>query len=109
MQVQCLKIKLKQEKAQLFLDWVKSLNGRLDQVRKALEDETMVVESIFLDEVNGEKYIFFYTRAKDLLKASQVVQASTNTVDVEALTLIAQTWEQAQVLEVLFDLDLIKA
>lgn len=105
MQVQCLRVKLKKGMTEYFSSWAKDLYNRMDNVYEALENETMVVESVFLDRCEDGDYLIFYTRAKDLIKANEAMQRSENPVDKEALEIIQKTWESAKPLEILFDAD----
>jgi hypothetical protein len=108
MQVQCLRVKLREGATDQFVNWAKELYNRMDNVYEALKNETMVVESIFLDRCDDGDYLVFYTRAEDLVKANEAMQSSDNQLDKEAIEIIQKTWESAKPLEVLFDVDLIK-
>lgn len=108
MQVQCLRVKLREGTTDYFVNWAKELNNKINNVYEALRNETMVVESIFLDRCEDGDYLVFYTRAEDLVKANKAMQKSDNPVDKEAIEIIQKTWESAKPLEVIFDVDRIK-
>lgn len=108
MQLQCLRVKLREGTTDYFVNWTKELYNKMDKVYEALKNETMVVESIFLERCEDGDYLVFYTRAEDLVKANEAMQKSDNPVDKEALEIIQKTWESAKPLEVLFDVDRIK-
>jgi tRNA A58 N-methylase Trm61 len=105
MQVQCLRVKLREGTTEQFVNWAKELYNKMDNVYEALENETMVVESIFLDRCEDGDYLVFYTRAENLVKANEAMQKSDNQVDKEAIEMIQKTWESAKPLEILFDVD----
>jgi|GEM_PF-1026871 len=111
MDVQCLRVKLKPGTTDEFIAYAEGLKSKMDQVRRALLNETMVVESIFLDRCEDGDYIIFYTRAESLQKANEYLSSSTDPVDLEAQAIIQRTWDLtvAKALPVLFDVDRIAA
>lgn len=105
MDVQCLKVKLKEGATDQVVEWMKGLYNRMDLVERAMASETMVVESMFLDRAPDADYLIFYTRAESLQKANEMLMKSDNPVDREALEMMQKTWESVQALELLFDAD----
>lgn len=107
MDVQCLKVKLKEGQTDTFIKYTENLKKNMNQVVKALSNETMMVESIFLDRAADGDYLIFYTRAESLQKANEYMMQSTDPVDIEGLEIIQKTWDMtaSKVLEVLFDVD----
>lgn len=108
MEVQCLKVKLKEGTTDYVINWFKELYSRMDLVYDALINETMVVESMFLERGADADYLIFYTRAESLQKANEMMLKSTNPVDQEALAMMQKTWDSGQALELLFDADRIE-
>ncbi|NJM70056.1 MAG: hypothetical protein HC862_07385 [Scytonema sp. RU_4_4] len=46
---QCLKIKLKPEKTEYAIAWIKNLYKQLEEVKQVLSNEGIIVESIFME------------------------------------------------------------
>jgi hypothetical protein len=108
MEVQCLRVKLREGTTDYVINWVKELYNKMDLVYDALISETMVVESMFLERGEEADYLIFYTRAESLQKANEMMLKSNNPVDKAALEMMQETWESCQVLETLFDVDRIE-
>jgi hypothetical protein len=108
MEVQCLRVKLREGTTDYVINWVKELYNKMDLVYDALISETMVVESMFLERGEEADYLIFYTRAESLQKANEMMLKSNNPVDKAALEMMQKAWESCQVLEILFDVDRIE-
>jgi len=105
MDVQCLKIKVRPGKTGQVVQWMTGLKQRRNEVYTSLRNETMAVESVFLDRQSDGDYLFFYTRAESLQTANQMMLNYPTDLDREALVLIQETWADGAPLEVLFDVD----
>ena len=103
-QVQCLRIKLKPGTTDRMVHFLKSLKDRDAEVRKSLQAEGILEESLFLDRTEAGDFLVFLTRAENLEAAAAAFQSSELPLDVETRTLIAETWESARPLELLADL-----
>lgn len=108
MEVQCLKVKLKEGTTDYVINWTKELKNKMDLVYDALINETMVVESMFFEHGENADYLIFYTRAESLQKANETMLKSNNPIDKEALEMMQNAWESYQALEILFDVDRIE-
>ena len=74
-------MKLKPDSLERVRAWQRELNQRPEEVLATLRDEGVSIESVFLDEVNGDAYLIYYMRAIDLHESRQTARRSTHAID----------------------------
>jgi len=108
METQCLKIKLKDGKKEQVREWCKTFANHpgLDE---ALEKESVVVESLFLDEQEEGDYLLFYLKAKSLQQANDFLTNEQHPLNDLSRNFMRECWEMEQIeeLEMVLDLDTI--
>lgn len=82
-QSQCIRIPLEPAHEAAFVEWLRSLSGRPDELRAALAAEGMLAELVFLERTAEGAAIVLYTRADDLQAANAAYLASQHPVDRE--------------------------
>ena len=105
---QLLKIRIRPGKTGAVIDFLRSLKARQDLSLEALRREGMVVESMFLERRDEADYLYYYAKAHDLGRASQVNMQATDPLAMEIRAFIMDTWDHIVSPEPLLDLDLIR-
>lgn len=108
MQTTCVKMKLKKEFIEDVRIWFQTLNQRLDETMLSLENEGVIVESVFLDKYNDEFFLIYYMKAENISEAIEVFKKSTLTIDAYHKSCKEKYCEERVALEPLLDLNRIK-
>jgi len=108
--VQCLKIRLKPNKKEAVRAWCKKFYD-LEGVDGALRKETVIVESLFLDEQPDADYLIFYLRAESLQQANDFLMEVQHPVNDASNAFMNECWDLPHLkqLEVLYDVDRVGA
>ena len=61
MKVELSRFKIKKGKEEKANEWMKMLNDRIDEAVETMRREEMYVEAIFEEEINGEKYLTWFS------------------------------------------------
>jgi hypothetical protein len=61
--------------------WRSTIASRLDGAAATLEDEDVRVEPYFTIEINGEKHLLWYLRAKSIKRVFEVAAQSKHPID----------------------------
>lgn len=83
-------IKLKAGSDGKIEQWRKTIIARLDEAAATLKDEDVQVESWFTMEMNGEKYLLWYLRAKSIKRVFEVSQKLKHPIDKFHYQLMAE-------------------
>lgn len=86
-------------------DWFQILRNRLDEVRQSLENESVFVESAFLDRQGEEYFLLYYMKARDIKYAYDVFNNSNLDIDIFFKDGWKKYFEGRIVLEELLDID----
>jgi hypothetical protein len=108
-EVRCVKIKLKPGSLARVRAWAAEINTRRAEALATLEDESIVLESFFLDRTDAGDYLIGYIRAGSLAQAAEAVKRSTHELDAYHAQFKKDTWESGRQLELLVDLERLKA
>lgn len=105
-QSQCVRIPLKPEGREAFLDFARSLASRREELLEVLAEEGLRAEAVFLDRDGERASLVLFTRADDLAAANAAYLASEHPIQVKMRSLQAAAFdlENARPLEVLLDL-----
>jgi hypothetical protein len=74
-------VKLKPGSEEKLELWRSTIASRLDEAAATLEDEDVRVESYFTIEINGEKHLLWYLRAKSIKRVFEVAAQSKHPID----------------------------
>lgn len=83
-------IKLKRGTEGKVEEWRSTIASRLDEAAATLQDEDVQVESWFTVELNGERYLLWYLRAKSIKRVFEVSQKLKHPIDKFHYDLMAQ-------------------
>ncbi len=83
-------IKLKPGSEKKVEEWRSTMASRLDEVAATLQDEDVQVESWFTLEMEGNKYLLWYLRAKSIKRVFEVLQKLKHPIDRFHVALMAE-------------------
>lgn len=101
----CIKTKLKKEYLNEVRRWFQTLNERIAESLKSLENEKVIVESAFLDKQGDEFYLIYYMKAENINYAYEIFNNSNLEIDNYYKNCWKNYCEGRIVLEELLDLD----
>ncbi len=101
----CVKIRLKPDSLERVREWAKTINARKEEALDTLRDETVVVESVFLDQTAEGDFLITFMKAESLEKAREAVQNSAHDIDRFHQKFKQEAWKERNTLELLVDLD----
>lgn len=81
METICVRIKLKKNSLEGVREWFKTLRERPSEVLQTLENEGVLIESVFLDQHKEDDYLIYYMRAESLEYAHRVSKNSLLPID----------------------------
>ncbi len=71
-------------------EWRSTMASRLDEAAATLQDEDVQVESWFTLEMEGNKYLLWYLRAKSIKRVFEVLQKLKHPIDRFHVALMAE-------------------
>ena len=109
METQCLKIKLKSGTKDKVREWCNTFREH-DGLDYVLEQETVVVETLFLDEQADGDYLIFYLKAESLQQANDFLTKESHALNDLSKAFMQECWDlpNAKALEMILDVHRIK-
>ncbi len=104
-QLHCVRIKLKPNSLDRVREWAAELNRRKDEALATLRDESIFLESFFLEQARDGDYLIGYIRAESLEQSQEAVKKSTHAIDAYHQAFKKDCWESGEKLEGLVDLN----
>ena len=104
-ETRCIKIKLKPNSLEKVRKWQKTINERKTEALATLRDEGIILEMAFLDQTDDGDFLIYVVRAENFEKAKEVYEKSVHEIDKFHQNFKDETWEEAEPLEQLIDLD----
>lgn len=104
-ETRCWKIKLKPNSAERVREWAQTINRRKDEALETLRDETVIIESVFLDTTDQGDYLIAIMKAESFEKSGEAVKKSTHAIDEYHRQVMQEVREERIELELLVDLD----
>ncbi len=101
----CVKIKLKPNSLERVREWAETMNARKEEALATLRDETVIVESAFLDQTSEGDFLITFMKAENFEKAREAAQKSIHDIDKFHQRFKQDAWEERKPLELLIDLD----
>jgi hypothetical protein len=105
MQTFCYRIKLKIDSLNNLRQWVIDMNNHSSQVYQSLEQETVFVESVFLDSFNGDDYLIYFIKVVDYDKMKSYSRSSELEIEKIHTAFKKANFDSSQKLELLIDFD----
>ncbi len=104
-ETRCAKIKLKPGSIEKVREWAKTLNERKDEALATLRDESVILETVFLDQTDEGDFLIYMMKAESFEKARDAVQKSIHEIDAYHQSFKRETWAERKQLELLVDLE----
>ncbi len=104
-QTNCVKIKLKPNSIEKVREWSKFINDRKDEAFATLRDESVILETVFLDQTDAGDFLIYLMKAESFDKAKQAARTSVHEIDEYHQNFKRETWEDGKKLELLIDLE----
>lgn len=101
----CIKIKLKPDSIEKVREWARVLNERREEALATLRDESVFLETVFLDQSNEGDFLIYLMKAESFEKARDAVQRSEHEIDKYHQEFKRETWTERKQLELLIDLE----
>jgi len=74
-------IRLKPGSEEQVAEWRSTIASRVDEAAATLKDEDVQVESWFTIEIDGQKYLLWYLRAKSIKRVFEVSRQLKHPID----------------------------
>ncbi len=104
-ETRCLKIKLKPNSLEKVREWTKTINDRKNEALATLRDESVILETVFLDQTSEGDFLIYAMKAESFDNAKEMYEKSTYPIDKFHQNFKDQTWDDLRTLELLIDLD----
>ncbi len=101
----CVRIRLKPGSVPRVREWAAELGRRRDEVMATLRDETVRVETAFLDSSEDGDFLVYYIRVDDPEANRQAVERSTHAIDAYHRAFMSAVVESRRPLELLIDFE----
>ena len=101
----CLRFRLKAGSVPRVREWAAELTRRRDEVMATLRDETVRVESAFLESGTDGDFLVYYMRVDDPEQSQAAVAQSKHAIDVYHRAFMNEVIESRQSLELMIDFD----
>jgi hypothetical protein len=99
----CARIKLNKGVLNETLEWANELNHRISEVKESMEGEGVYIESVFLDNINGDDYLIYYMRMVDPERAREAFKKSAHKIDQYHSEFKMKCWENVTPLKLILD------
>jgi hypothetical protein len=104
-ETRCVKIRLKPGSIEKAREWARILNERRDEALATLRDESVVLETIFLDQTDDGDFLIYLMKAESFEKAAEAAQTSVHEIDAFHQNFKREAWAERKRLELLIDLE----
>lgn len=104
-ETRCVKIKLKPDSIKKARDWTRTINERKEEALATLRDESVIMETVFLDRNSEGDFLIYVMKAESFEKARESVKKSVRAIDDYHQNFENECWADGKPLETLIDLD----
>ena len=105
MHVACVRLRLKPGKLERVRAWAAELGKRREEVMVTLRDETVRVESAFLESSAAGDFLVYYMRTDDEGRSREAARTSTHAIDAYHRDFMNAVVAERLPLELLVDFD----
>lgn len=102
--VVCAKVWLQPGSEERVRAWALHIQGHRAEALRSLEDEGVVIESVFFDPNAGQPCLIYYMRSASEAQAVAVAKRSVHAIDSYHQRFKRDTWTRVERLELLVDL-----
>lgn len=104
-EVRCTRLRLKPGSLSRVREWAAALTRRREEVMATLRDETVRVESAFLESGPNGDFLVYYMRVDDGEADRRAFERSTHAIDAYHRAFMEEVIESRESLELLVDFD----
>lgn len=104
-ETQCSRFRLKPGSVPRVREWAAELMRRRDEVMATLRDETVRVESAFLESTLDGDFLVYYMRVDDSERSAVAAAQSTHAIDAYHRAFMDEVIDGRQSLELMIDFD----
>jgi len=104
-ETRCVKIRLKPNSIEKVRAWAKTINERKSEALATLRDESVILETVFLDRSSDGDFLIYLMKAESFEKAKKAAERSAHAIDEYHQNFKNECWESGEKLETLIDLD----
>ncbi len=105
METRAFRIKLKPNSLDRVREWATEIMRRREEALATLRDETVVLESFFLERAADGDYLIGVMTAESFERSQEAVRGSTHAIDAYHQQFKRDAWESGEPLELLVDLN----
>jgi len=98
-------VRIKSGSLDAVREWAKTLNSRREEALATLRDESVSVESVFLESTSEGDFLIYYMRGADLAGSRTIAAASKHSIDAYHREFMRKHTEPGVPLEMLLDLE----
>jgi Family of unknown function (DUF6176) len=77
-ETRCIKIRLKPNSIEKVREWARVLSERKAEAIETLRDESVILESVFLDQTDEGAFLIYLMKAESFARAREAAQKSTH-------------------------------
>ena len=104
-ETRCVKIRLKPNSIEKAREWAQTIKARKEEALATLRDESVILETVFLDRTAEGDFLIYLMKAESFEKAKEAVQSSPHAIDAYHQNFKRECWADGKRLELLVDLD----
>lgn len=104
-ETRCVKIKLKPNSLEKTREWAKFINERKTEALATLRDESVILETVFLDQTSEGDFLIYVIKAENFEQSRKVFEKSIHPIDEYHQNFKRENWMEGKRLETLIDLD----
>lgn len=105
METRCARVKIRPGSLEAVREWARTINSRRDEALATLRDESVCVESVFLESAPDGDFLIYYLRGPNLARSDRVAASSKHSIDAYHYAFMRQHTEKGTPLELLIDLE----
>ncbi len=91
-ETRCVKIKLKPDSIEKVREWAQVINERKTEALATLRDESVIFETVFLDQTEEGDFLIYLMKAESFARARQALQKSNHSIDEFHQNFKRETW-----------------
>jgi len=105
-ETRCARLRIKPGSLDAVREWARTINSsRRDEALVTLRDESVSVESVFLESSADGDFLIYYMRGADLTKSRAIAAESKHSIDAYHRDFMREHTEERSLLEMLVDLE----
>lgn len=104
-ETRCARLRIKPGSLDAVREWARTINSRRSEALATLRDESVSVESVFLESTPDGDFLIYYMRGTDLEMSRAVAAQSKHSIDAYHGDFMRKHTEGHTPLEMLFDLE----